>query len=593
VRPAGGGSPDVRPAGGEPPDARPAAGQPPDARPAAPNPAGRRRWPFWAAVVVAAVGLAATAALTWASASDYSRNETRLIDLRARDVAAALSSVLPGIQTPLASASALANATGGSVAKFRTFIAPYVGSGAGRPFASVSLWRVGQGRRGPLAVAGAPPKLSRTGVDVEAFLRGAAASTSLSVVGLLRGPSPRLGYAFTGRGAAPFVAYGETALPPSRYAPSGRGSAFHDLQYAVYLGSSTDPAHLLIATVRHLPVRGRRATVRVPFGDTRLTVTIAARHSLAGSLPQRLPWAIAIGGFVLTLGATALTARLIDRRRATERLAVALEASAEENRRLYAEQWGITQTLQQALLPRLLPQFPGIQIGARYQAGGEGAEVGGDWYDVIELGDGRLLLVVGDVSGKGVAASTAMAALRFAIHAYAAQGDDPATFLPKLSRIVSVHQDRHLATVLCAVVDPPAREVTLTSAGHLPPLAIAPATGTPATTGTPVTGTRFLEAPVGLPVGIDPDAGYSSTTVRLPPGATLVVFTDGLVERRGETIEAGLERLRALVDAGLELSSPAIDKNPLTLDELLSRLLGELRQDGLDDTALAAIRWLS
>jgi serine phosphatase RsbU (regulator of sigma subunit) len=262
--------------------------------------------------------------------------------------------------------------------------------------------------------------------------------------------------------------------------------------------------------------------------------------------------------------------RLIERRRATERLAAQLETTAEENRRLYSEQRGIAETLQRALLPASLPHLPGLQVGARYEAGAEGVEIGGDWYDAIELGDDRLLLVVGDVSGKGLGAAAAMAALRFAIHAYAAEGDEPAAFLPKLSRLISVHEDKHLATVLCAVVTARARQVTITNAGHLPPLMIAERDSS------------FVEAPVGLPVGIDRAAQYSSVTVSAPPGATFLAFTDGLVERRGESIEIGLERLRSHVSS-----------NHVPLDQLLATVLDDLRHDAADDTAVAGIRWLS
>jgi serine phosphatase RsbU (regulator of sigma subunit) len=189
---------------------------------------------------------------------------------------------------------------------------------------------------------------------------------------------------------------------------------------------------------------------------------------------------------------------------------------------------------------------------------------------MIELGNDRLLMVVGDVSGKGLRAATAMAALRFAIHAYAAEGDDPADFLPKLSRLISVYEDSLLATVLCAVVDAKARQVTITNAGHLPPLIIGGQ------------GSKFVDAPVGLPVGIDRAAEYSSVTVSAPPGATFLAFTDGLVERRGESIEVGLERLRTHVST-----------NHVSLDQLLAGVVQELRHDAPDDTAVAGIRWLS
>jgi serine phosphatase RsbU (regulator of sigma subunit) len=163
-----------------------------------------------------------------------------------------------------------------------------------------------------------------------------------------------------------------------------------------------------------------------------------------------------------------------------------------------------------------------------------------------------------------------MAALRFAIHAYAVQGDGPPTFLPKLSRLVSVVDDRLLATVLCALIDAPTREVSITSAGHLPPLMIS------------ADGSEFVATEVGLPVGVDRDASYSSTTVTAPEGGTLLAFTDGLVERRGESIEVGLERLRLQV-------SP----NHGALDQMLTDVLRELRREPSDDTAIAGIRWVT
>jgi Stage II sporulation protein E (SpoIIE) len=553
-------------------DANEGAGRSEATQPAVASPRGQvhgwPRWPYRVAAAVAVVGLIATGVLTWVSAHNYSRNEQRLLVLRAHDVGGALTTALPGIQTALSSGAALADATGGNVSKFKKYIAPYVGSG--RTFVSASLWRVTGTERRPVAVVGLAPELAKSTLSPPEFLRHAAASTKVSVIGFRTGPIPRVGFAFSGMTSGPYVVYGEDALPPSHYSPPQKNSAFNDLNYALYLGPTSRPSNLLIASVRHLPLPGRHTQEKVPFGNTVLTVTVASRGSLTGSLPQLLPWIIAFGGVLLTLGATALTVRLIERRRATERLADELEAVAEENQRLYAEQRGIAQTLQHALLPASLPQLAGLQISARYEAGAEGVEIGGDWYDVIELGEHRLLLVVGDVSGKGLPAATAMATLRFAIHAYAADGDEPTIFLPKLSGLVSVYEDSHLATVLCAVIDATTRQVTITNAGHLPPLVIANG------------GSSFVDTPVGLPVGIDRAAAYSSVTVSVPPGATFLAFTDGLVERRGESIEVGLERLRA------EVSS-----NHVPLEQLLTRVVHDLRHDAPDDTAVAGIRWLS
>ena len=125
-----------------------------------------------------------------------------------------------------------------------------------------------------------------------------------------------------------------------------------------------------------------------------------------------------------------------------------------------------------------------------------------------------------------------------------------------------------LATILCALVDVEAHELTVTSAGHLPPLLISDGIG------------KFITSSVGVPIGVNTGATYTSTAVSTPPASTLLAFTDGLVERRGESIETGLARLQDAATA-----------NHSDLDGLLSRLL-ELRHGGDDDTAIAGLRWL-
>lgn len=536
--------------------------------PESPPPSRRGRWPFWPVAVVLSVGLVATGVLTWVSETSYQNNENRLLGLRAHDVGAVLTSALPGIQTPLASAAALADATRGNAVRFRRLIAPYVGSAPQHQFMSVSLWNVRRTPPVPVAVVGPPPSLPRRSARTVKFFRRASAAHKLSVIGLPR--HGRLGFAFTGQASGPYAAYGESALPRHHYQPSANNSSFADLDYALYLGFGTQPRNLLVASVRRLPLSGHMTTVRAPFGDTYFTVVVAARQPLAGSLPQRIPWVIAIVGTLLTLAAGGLATGLIARRRSVERLADQLEQVADENRRLYGEQRTIAQTLQHALLPGVLPQFPGLQVSARYEAGVEGVDIGGDWYDLIPLDDHRLLLVVGDVSGRGLRAATTMALLRFAIHAYRSQGDDPTTFLPKLSGLVSVGIDGQLATVLCALIDVSTRQISITNAGHLPPLLLS------------AEDSHFIESQVGLPVGVDRQATYSSTTVSAPPGATLLAFTDGLVERRGESIEVGLERLRAKVQT-----------DHMGLDQLVTQILDDMREDAADDTAVAAIRWMN
>jgi serine phosphatase RsbU (regulator of sigma subunit) len=529
----------------------------------------RGRWPYWMAVAVFVVGLLVTGVLVWISAWEYSRNENRLLRLRAADAGALIASALPSVQTPLSSAAALADATNGDVGKFMAFIGPSVGPrGRGR-FVSVSLWRLGQDQ--PLGVVGASPVLAESPGAATAFFARAAQKSHFSVTGLLRSNPARLGYAFTSPGlTGHYVAYAETELPANRRSRFQSSSTFADLDYALYLGRTQNGANLLVTDLKKVPITGRYASTSIPFGNSAFTFVVTPRRPLAGAFAQRLPWLIGIVGLLLSAGAAALTARLITRRNQAQELAVSLEQIADENRRLYAEQRTISRTLQHAMLPEALPEIQGVETSARYETGVEGVEIGGDWYDLIALDDHRLLLVVGDVSGRGLRAAATMASLRFAIHAYAAQDDPPEEILTKLSSLVNVNTSGQLATVLCVVVDVEAHLLTLTSAGHLPPLLLSNGSGT------------FVHSDVGVPIGVRAGARYTSTSVHTPNAATLLAFTDGLVERRGESIDAGLARLQH-----------AASSNHVPLDELLSRLIDDLRHDGGDDdTAIAALRWL-
>lgn len=531
----------------------------------------REGWPYWPAAAVFVVGLVVTGVLVWIAASTYTSNENRILQLRARDAGALLTTALPGIQTPLASAAALADATNGDLAKFKTFIGPSVGPrGGGRQFVSVSLWRLGTTASRPLALVGVTPALAATPARAQSFFEHASRTGRLGVT-FMSSPQPRLGYALSSPGlTGRYVAYAESALPPNRRSRYQSTSAFADLDYALYFGRIQNNSSLLLTDLRKLPIGGRHTSTMIPFGDSVLTFVVTPRRPLAGSFAQRLPWLIVVVGLLLSIGAAALTARLIVRRRQAERLAVSLEQIAEENRRLYAEQRTIARTLQHALLPERLPTVDGVETSARYEAGVKGIDIGGDWYDLIALDDRRLLLVVGDVSGRGVRAAATMAALRFAIHAYAAQNDPPDQILTKLSKLVNVGRSGQLATILCALVDVEAHRLTVTSAGHLPPLLISNGSGT------------FVETEVGVPIGVRDGAQYTYTSVDAPRAATLLAFTDGLVERRGESIDAGLARLQH-----------AASGNHVPLDELLGRVVDDLRRDDADDdTAIAALRWL-
>jgi phosphoserine phosphatase RsbU/P len=186
--------------------------------------------------------------------------------------------------------------------------------------------------------------------------------------------------------------------------------------------------------------------------------------------------------------------------------------------------------LQRSLLPETLPALPGVELAARYSAGT--ADVGGDWYDAFTLPSGELCLVIGDVAGHGLHAATVMGRMRSALRAYALQSADPADVLTRLNVMVEHFEPEATATVLYGVWDLSLDHVTMSSAGHWPPVLASPG-----------------RSPTLLDIDPDPLIGWDgattrkSATVPIPPDSLLGLFTDGLVERRDQSIDAGLAQL--------------------------------------------------
>jgi serine phosphatase RsbU (regulator of sigma subunit) len=284
--------------------------------------------------------------------------------------------------------------------------------------------------------------------------------------------------------------------------------------------------------------------------------------SLTGGLSSALPWIVLGVGVLLAGAAAAATAAVVRRRAEAERLAA-------ENARLYRQQRGIAGTLQHALLPEV-PTLDGLEVAACYVAGVDELDVGGDWYDVIARGPGCCVFVVGDISGRGLPAATTMAELRFAVRAYLAQGDDITVVLAKLRRLLDVGTDHQFATVLLGELDTGTGRLRLVNAGHFPPVLLTQG------------GARYLETPVAPPVGVDAPAPPRAAEFALPTSGTLLAFTDGLVERRDEVIDTGLDRLRA--------ATARLDGRPLP--KALDDLMTALAVDGArDDTVLLGMRW--
>lgn len=232
-----------------------------------------------------------------------------------------------------------------------------------------------------------------------------------------------------------------------------------------------------------------------------------------------------------------------------ERLAVGVAAHAAvalDNARMYLRQRNAAVELQRSLLPRI-PQLQGLEIVSRYLPAAKGIEVGGDWVDIVPLSAGRIALVVGDVMGKGIRAAAVMGQLRTAIRSYASLDLSPGSLMRQLNTLLAADLDTEMATCLYAVYDLVHGTLNYANAGHLP--AVGVLAGQPS---------RLLTGPVGPPLGTV-DFPYTEQSVVVPPGEALLLYTDGLVERRDRNIEDRLADLQAHIARHPRPTLAAID----------------------------------
>jgi serine phosphatase RsbU (regulator of sigma subunit)/anti-sigma regulatory factor (Ser/Thr protein kinase) len=250
---------------------------------------------------------------------------------------------------------------------------------------------------------------------------------------------------------------------------------------------------------------------------------------------------------------------------AADRLSQAIERTRANERAHH-----IAATLQRALLPDRLPGIPGVALAARYLPGGPGTDVGGDWYDVVAYADGRAGLVMGDVAGRGVAAAALMGQLRNALRVYAIDEYGPAVVLDKVNMMLDRFEPGQMATAVDVVFDPRASTVCFAAAGHPPPLVRHPDGSA-----------EFLRSAPAPPLGVQPYTRYRQQEAPLPPGATLVLYTDGLVDRPGTSLSTGLSDLLA-----------AVESAPGDPDALCEHVLATLLPGGPpgDDIALLALQ---
>ncbi|MDR6975037.1 PAS domain S-box-containing protein [Streptomyces sp. 3330] len=244
-------------------------------------------------------------------------------------------------------------------------------------------------------------------------------------------------------------------------------------------------------------------------------------------------------------------------------------AVAIDNARWFQSVRNTALTLQRSLLPDHPPHHTGLELASRYQPAQATSEVGGDWYDVIPLTDDKTALVVGDVMGNGIDAAATMGRLRTATCAYADLDLEPGDVLRHLDKI-TCDLEHYIVTCLYAVYDPRTGQCRIANAGHMPPALAGPGHDP-----------KLLELPAGAPLGVG-GVPFETTTVELPPGDLLVLYTDGLVETRLHSID---DRLAVLLGF--------LDEPGRPLEEICDLLLYGLRHpDDHDDVALLIARTL-
>lgn len=483
------------------------------------------------ATVAALIVMLVIAALgSWGTHTVVRDQERRLIKERAAEVSLVFATAVSSIRTSLTSDRGVLVATNAAPAAFAKVATPDVSQNKLSRATVALLVPAGGGSFRVVTAAGPLFKPGQLVTGERARVLTAAQSARdivpTPVIGM--GAARSLGFAFSAtgiRGLPGAVIYRETVLGIPKAPRQADTAPFHEISVVLYATPTKDPNQLLTSTGGGpLPAAGSRYVVQ-PVGAGNWLLGVRPKNSLAGGVASNAWWIVLIAGIAAGLLVAAVIEFAIRRRDA------ALS--------LYAAEHQQAETLQRSLLPTL-PQLPGLDLAARYQAGGIGQQVGGDWFDAFALGNGGVGFAIGDVIGHDLEAAAAMSQVRAALRAYAYDGDEPAAVITRLDQLITTFELTQLVSVIYGVLDPVAddgtRVVRFANAGHLPPLLQGPDGRV-----------NVLNEGASVVIGAPYAAPRSEAELVLQPESTLLLFTDGLLEAPDLSLSETIPRLAETV----------------------------------------------
>jgi anti-sigma regulatory factor (Ser/Thr protein kinase) len=503
-------------------------------------------------VLVVGVALSGTLGIVLNRSVTSARQHLRLSQVH--EVESAIRATLQPVQAPLVSIARLAGE--GDLTAVRSLAQSEVGDGA--PFTNLTLWSIHNGAASLAFADGvAGSRLQRIDAAISATITSRARGPTGSGAGVVYLDSrPTALLYLESASQHRYLAVGEVTLPTGRLRlPSN--SPLAGLAFAWYLGAPPGAMHPVESTLQ--AGESGPTLASMPYAGQTASIVMGAPAS-SGTLPT---WS---GSLVIALGLllTVLIAGfafVVTRRRAQA------EQREEAMRRKAETQILVSRQIQEILLPPVTDDAAGIEVHARHITGSTDFEIGGDWYDTVEVA-GTLVACIGDVAGRGIDAASTMSMLRNGHRAYALERLAPDEILSRLDEMVRVQRGDRFATALCLRIHCDTGVVEVSNAGHLPPLLASSA------------GVRPVALATGQPIGLSGSMPRSSTSFELHAGDVLALFTDGLVEQRGESIDDGLDRFAVRLGSTLRPGQ--------RLDELADALVPESCDD---DIAMLLFRW--